>query len=148
MRLIFKDVPVIYGISSVAPLGPTAASLHRRLPAPHTHTPEIHRGPMGESHPLATRPDRVVRFGFPIPYSGHAAPALAHALTMRLNSALAIVAGRRLISYQRGRITVLDRPGLEARSCECYQVVKTEFDRLLPYVASSGSPPNPFPFAQ
>jgi CRP-like cAMP-binding protein len=41
----------------------------------------------------------------------------------------------RLIRYQRGRITVLDRRGLEARSCECYQVVKTEFDRLLPYVA-------------
>jgi len=40
-----------------------------------------------------------------------------------------------LIHYQRGKITVLDRPGLEARSCECYQVVKTEFDRLLPYVA-------------
>ena len=40
-----------------------------------------------------------------------------------------------LIRYQRGRITVLDRPGLEARSCECYQVVKTEFDRLLPYIA-------------
>jgi CRP-like cAMP-binding protein len=39
-----------------------------------------------------------------------------------------------LIHYQRGRITVLDRPGLEARSCECYQVVKTEFDRLLHYV--------------
>jgi len=39
-----------------------------------------------------------------------------------------------LIRYRRGRITVLDRPGLEARSCECYQVVKTEFDRLLPYV--------------
>jgi len=41
-----------------------------------------------------------------------------------------------LISYRRGRITVLDRPGLEARSCECYQVVKTEFDRLLPYVVT------------
>src|SRR6478672_1141415 len=41
-----------------------------------------------------------------------------------------------LIRYHRGRIAVLDRPGLEARSCECYQVVKTEFDRLLPYVAS------------
>ena len=41
-----------------------------------------------------------------------------------------------LIRYSRGRITVLDRPGLEALSCECYQVVKTEFDRLLPYVAS------------
>lgn len=41
-----------------------------------------------------------------------------------------------LIQYRRGRITVLDRPRLEARSCECYQVVKTEFDRLLPYVAT------------
>jgi CRP-like cAMP-binding protein len=40
-----------------------------------------------------------------------------------------------LIRYQRGRITVVDRPGVEARSCECYQVVKAEFDRLLPYVS-------------
>lgn len=39
-----------------------------------------------------------------------------------------------LIRYRRGQITVLDRPGLEARSCECYQVVKTEYDRLLHYV--------------
>jgi CRP-like cAMP-binding protein len=39
-----------------------------------------------------------------------------------------------LIHYQRGKITVLDRPALEARACECYEVVKTEFDRLLPYV--------------
>jgi CRP-like cAMP-binding protein len=43
--------------------------------------------------------------------------------------------GAGLIRYQRGRITVLDRPGLESRSCECYRVVKTEFDRLLPYPA-------------
>jgi CRP-like cAMP-binding protein len=40
-----------------------------------------------------------------------------------------------LIRYRRGQIEVLDRQGLEARSCECYQVVKAEFDRLLPYVA-------------
>jgi CRP-like cAMP-binding protein len=40
-----------------------------------------------------------------------------------------------LIQYNRGRITVTDRPGVEKRSCECYQVVKTEFDRLLPYAA-------------
>jgi CRP-like cAMP-binding protein len=37
-----------------------------------------------------------------------------------------------LISYQRGHITVLDRARLEARCCECYAVVKKEFDRLLP----------------
>ena len=37
-----------------------------------------------------------------------------------------------LIHYSRGKITVVDRPGLEARVCECYQVVKNEFDRLLP----------------
>ena len=40
-----------------------------------------------------------------------------------------------LINYRRGRISVLDRKGLEARCCECYRVVKSEFDRLLPYVA-------------
>ena len=38
-----------------------------------------------------------------------------------------------LIKYARGRITVLDRAGLEQRTCECYGVVKNEYDRLLPY---------------
>jgi len=37
-----------------------------------------------------------------------------------------------LIRYSRGRIKVLDRAGLEARVCECYAVVKAEYDRLLP----------------
>ena len=37
-----------------------------------------------------------------------------------------------LIHYGRGRITVIDRAGLEARTCECYEVVKKECDRLLP----------------
>lgn len=37
-----------------------------------------------------------------------------------------------LISYARGHINVLDRPGLERRTCECYEVVKKEYDRLLP----------------
>jgi len=38
-----------------------------------------------------------------------------------------------LIRYSRGRIQVLDRSGLEQRSCECYAVVKREYDRLLPF---------------
>jgi len=37
-----------------------------------------------------------------------------------------------VIKYSRGHITVLDRPLLEQQCCECYAVVKTEFDRLLP----------------
>jgi len=42
-----------------------------------------------------------------------------------------------LISYARGRITVLDRVGIEKRSCECYAVVKKEYDRLLPDIVAA-----------
>ncbi len=41
-----------------------------------------------------------------------------------------------LIHYNRGRITVPDRPKLEARVCECYAVVKREYDRLLQQVGT------------
>lgn len=37
-----------------------------------------------------------------------------------------------LIRYRRGHITVLDRPGLEQRTCECYAVVRKEYERLIP----------------
>ena len=37
-----------------------------------------------------------------------------------------------LISYRRGHIVVLDRDGVEKRTCECYSVVRREYDRLLP----------------
>ncbi len=37
-----------------------------------------------------------------------------------------------LIRYNYGHIEVLDRPGLEQRACECYRVVRREYDRLLP----------------
>jgi len=40
--------------------------------------------------------------------------------------------GAGLIRYANGCITVLDRAGLEKCTCECYEVVKTEYDRLLP----------------
>ncbi len=42
-----------------------------------------------------------------------------------------------LIRYHRGHITVLDRDRLERRTCECYAVVKREYDRLLPAVAAT-----------
>ena len=42
-----------------------------------------------------------------------------------------------LIHYSRGRITVLDRTGLEKRVCECYEVVRQEFQRLLPNATRS-----------
>jgi CRP-like cAMP-binding protein len=43
-----------------------------------------------------------------------------------------------LIRYARGHIKVLDRAGLEARTCECYAVVKKEYDRLLPVTPLPG----------
>jgi CRP-like cAMP-binding protein len=42
-----------------------------------------------------------------------------------------------IIRYARGRITVLDRAGLEQATCECYAVVKKEYDRLLPAQVAS-----------
>jgi len=35
-----------------------------------------------------------------------------------------------LITYHRGKVIVLDRPGLEAASCECYRLIRERFDRL------------------
>ena len=45
-----------------------------------------------------------------------------------------------LIHYTRGHITVLDRPRLEAEACECYAVVKREYDRLFPAKAPCRTP--------
>src|ERR1043165_523474 len=44
-----------------------------------------------------------------------------------------------VIQYSRGKITVLDRPHLERLSCECYEVVKKETDRLLPEYRNTGT---------
>lgn len=46
---------------------------------------------------------------------------------------------RGLISYQRGFITVLDRKGLERATCECYQLIRGEFDRLFATARRRGS---------
>lgn len=60
---------------------------------------------------------------------------LANLLGVRregVTAAALILQAAGLISYTRGRITVLDRHGLERRSCECYDVVRKEYARLLP----------------
>jgi CRP-like cAMP-binding protein len=49
-----------------------------------------------------------------------------------VTKATGLLHGDGLIHYGCGRITVLDRAALERRSCECYAVVKKEYDRLLP----------------
>ena len=46
-----------------------------------------------------------------------------------------------LIAYVRGRMTILDRPKLEQRVCECYSTVKAEYDRLLPHPKSAADTP-------
>ncbi len=47
-----------------------------------------------------------------------------------------------LIRYTRGTVTILDRRGLERRSCECYGVSKREFDRLLGAAGPRAGSPN------
>jgi CRP-like cAMP-binding protein len=48
-----------------------------------------------------------------------------------VNAAAQTLQDAGLIRYTRGRITILDRPGLESLACECYAVIRDEFDRLL-----------------
>ncbi|WP_233505816.1 Crp/Fnr family transcriptional regulator [Rhodoferax lacus] len=53
-----------------------------------------------------------------------------------------------IISYARGSITVVDRPHLEARACECYRAVKEECDRLLPHPHASKADASPVAVAR
>jgi CRP-like cAMP-binding protein len=55
----------------------------------------------------------------------------------RVNEAAGRLHKDGIIHYQRGRLKVLDRKGLEQRTCECYRVVRGEYDRLLPRVEGS-----------
>jgi PAS domain-containing protein len=50
-----------------------------------------------------------------------------------------------LIEYSRGRINVMDRPGLETRSCECYSAVKAEYDRIFHLQSDVRGPGRPRP---
>lgn len=46
-----------------------------------------------------------------------------------------------LINYSRGHIEIIDREGLESATCECYNVVRTEFDRLMPIASPASATP-------
>jgi CRP-like cAMP-binding protein len=63
---------------------------------------------------------------------------IAHLLGVRregVTEAAGKLQAARLIEYSRGRIRVLERSGLEHRVCECYAVVRAEYERLLPAAA-------------
>ncbi len=73
--------------------------------------------------------DRVDGDEFPITHE-----VLAHMLGVRratVTLAARMLQQAGLIRYSRGRIMIVDRPGLEAASCECYRIIKAELDRLL-----------------
>ncbi|QIN77912.1 helix-turn-helix domain-containing protein [Rubrobacter marinus] len=48
-----------------------------------------------------------------------------------VSAAAGALQGEGLIAYSRGNVRVLDRAGLEARTCECYRVIRREFDRMI-----------------
>jgi CRP-like cAMP-binding protein len=71
---------------------------------------------------------------------------MSHLLGVRregVTAASGKLAAAGFISYRRGCVTVLDRIGLEAKVCECYSVVKTELDRLLPATSQAVSAHKP-----
>ena len=72
--------------------------------------------------------DRVDSDQFPLTQA-----LLAHMLAVRRASVGTVASTFQkagLIRYSRGVITILDRPGLEAAACECYRIIKAEYDRL------------------
>lgn len=73
--------------------------------------------------------DRVEGDEFPLTHE-----FLSHMLGVRrvsVTDVLKPLQDAGLIRYRRGKISVLDRQGLEASACECYKSVREEFDRLL-----------------
>jgi DNA-binding transcriptional regulator YhcF (GntR family) len=55
-----------------------------------------------------------------------------------VSAAAAELKASKLIRYVRGRIEIIDRPGLEQRACECYEVVHDAFSRLAEPLAPTG----------
>jgi CRP-like cAMP-binding protein len=84
---------------------------------------------------LMTR-DRVMSDEFPLTHE-----FLAHMLGMRregVTEAAGALKRQKLIRYQRGKIQILDLKGLKAKSCSCYQIVQTAFQRVQGHAISVG----------
>ena len=73
-------------------------------------------------------------------FSGREQPDRAEAVEADQGHAAGNLQRAGLIRYKRGRIDVLDRPQLEKTVCECYAVVKAEFDRLLSDIPRENAP--------
>lgn len=115
--------------------GAVAAALHIYIQAFFTQLAQaatcnrVHKIDQRCARWLLMTHDRVEGDNFPLTQE-----FLAQMLGVR-RTGVPEVAGRLqeagLIEYRRGRITVLNREGLEKASCECYRIVRAEFDRLL-----------------
>jgi len=73
--------------------------------------------------------DRVHQLSFPLTQEFMAEMLGTSRPTVSIAAGMLQKAG--LVSYARGNMTVTDREGLEEASCECYGVIKTQFDRLV-----------------
>jgi CRP-like cAMP-binding protein len=73
--------------------------------------------------------DRVGSDMFPITHEFLAQMLGSRRATVTLSAGVLQAAG--LIGYHRGRVTIIDRPGLEAVSCECYAVIRAALDRVV-----------------
>ncbi|PQM46684.1 hypothetical protein C1Y40_03121 [Mycobacterium talmoniae] len=85
---------------------------------------------------LATTQDRVGRDEFPLTQEFLAQMLGVHRPTV--SAAAQKIQSGGLIRYRRGVITIIDRPELERVACDCYRIIRAEFDDLRNYVRSGG----------
>ena len=90
--------------------------------------------PIKDNHGKPVTRREMIARGFMTGPAVIAAPSILAMMLGSTRPTVSVVAGTLhkagLIKYTHGRITILDRQGLEAASCECYATVKAHFDRL------------------